>query len=135
MLDTTILIAAYFLGIAEVSFKQDSVTAKELVKRVADRITRLAYLDSLHHSRITELTMAQLPVEQLEHRWKESDLHLTTSHKPFLKCVKFKCDTDADMVSLCLNKWSFCPHHGFLEVIGFNAADEKGLARGQCLHH
>lgn len=133
MLDATILIAAYCLGITEVSFKQDSVTAKELLKRVADRITRLAYPDSLHHSRITELAMAQIPVKQLKHRWKESDL--LTSHKSLLKCVKFQCDTGADTVSLCLSKWSFCPHHGLLEFIGFNAAYEKGLARSQCLHH
>lgn len=68
MFITTILIAAYCLGITEVSFKQDSVTAKKLVKRVAYRITSLAYPDSLHHSRITELTIAQLSVKQLRHR-------------------------------------------------------------------
>lgn len=73
MLVTSILIAAYFLGITEAGIEQDSVTAKELVERVAYRITGLAYPDSLHHSRITELTIAQLPVEQLRHRWKESD--------------------------------------------------------------
>lgn len=44
-----------------------------------------------------------------------------------LKCVKFKFDTAADMVS-CLSKCIFCPHHGLLEVIGLNAAYEKGLA-------
>lgn len=37
-------------------------------------------------------------------------------------------------ISLCLSPCSFCPHHGLLEVIGFNAADEKGLAHGQRLH-
>lgn len=73
MLVTSILIAAYFLGITEAGIKQDSVTAKKLGERVAYRITGLAYPDSLHHSRITELTIAQLSVEQLRHRRKESD--------------------------------------------------------------
>lgn len=68
MFITTILIAAYCLWITEVSFKQDSVTAEKLVKGVAYRITSLAYPDSLHHSRITELTIAQLSVKQLRHR-------------------------------------------------------------------
>lgn len=73
MLVTSVLIAAYFLGITEAGIEQDSVTAKKLVERVAYRITGFAYPDSLHHSRITELTIAQLSVEQLRHRWKESD--------------------------------------------------------------
>lgn len=73
MLVTSILITAYFLGITEAGIKQDSVTAEELVERVAYGITGLAYPDRLHHSRITELTVAQLSVEQLRHRWKESD--------------------------------------------------------------
>lgn len=38
------------------------------------------------------------------------------------------------MVSLCLSKCSVCPHLGLLKVIGFNAADEKGLAHSQRLH-
>lgn len=79
-----ILIAAYFLGITEVGFKQDSVTAKKLIKRVAYRVTSLAYPDSLHHSRITKLSIAQLSVKQLRHRWKESDL-LTVKKKVKLK--------------------------------------------------
>lgn len=73
MLVISILIVAYFLGITEAGIEQDFVTAKKLVERVAYRITGLAYPDSLHHSRITELTIAQLSVEQLRHRWKESD--------------------------------------------------------------
>lgn len=79
MFVTTILIAAYCLGVTEVSFKQNSITAKKLVKRVAYRIASLAYPNSLHHSRVTELTIAQLSVKQLRHRCKESHL-LTTSH-------------------------------------------------------
>lgn len=76
--------AAYCLGVTEVSFKQNSVTAEKLVKRVAYRIASLANPDRLHHSRITELTMAQLSVKQLRHRRKESEC-LTTSHGIFFK--------------------------------------------------
>lgn len=78
--------AAYCLGVTELGFKQHSVTAKKLIKRVAYWVTGLAYPDRLHHSRIIELTIAQLPVKQLRHRRKESDL--LTSHLSFVKCVK-----------------------------------------------
>lgn len=125
----TIVSTAYCLRITEVSFKQDSVTTKELIKCVAHRITSLADLDSLHHSRITELTEAQLSVQQLRHRWKGS-------HLPplFHKRSSFNFLTDAHVLSLRLRKLSFWPHHGLLGVIRLDAAYEKGLARRQRLH-
>lgn len=38
------------------------------------------------------------------------------------------------MVSVCLSRCSSCPHHGLLQVIGFDAAYEEGLTRSQRLH-
>lgn len=69
----TVRMAAYGLGIAEVRFKQDPVTAQKLVEGVAHGIAGFPDPDRLHHSRIAELTKAQLPVEQLRRRRTKSD--------------------------------------------------------------
>lgn len=50
---------------------EDPVPVHKLHKGVADGISGTAYPNSLHHTRVPQLTHAQLPVKQL---WKETNL-------------------------------------------------------------
>lgn len=65
---------AHCFGITDGSFQEGTVAIQKLAEGVAHRISSFPDPDGLHHTRVTELTNAQLSVEQLRHRSMESDM-------------------------------------------------------------
>ena len=58
----------YSFWITEGSFQKDAVASQKLIECVADGISSFPDPDGLHHTRVTELTHAQLSVKQLRQR-------------------------------------------------------------------
>lgn len=53
-------------GVTDGCLQKNPVALQEIHKGVADRVSQIADADGVHHARVSQLTHAQLSVEELE---------------------------------------------------------------------